>query len=68
MKKISISDFLISSTDLDECSSNPCQNGGTCADGVNKYTCNCVAGYVGTRCQTSKYIIQGKQQGSSQKM
>ena len=24
-------------TDIDECASNPCQNGGTCADDVNRY-------------------------------
>jgi len=40
-------------SDINECSSNPCHNGGTCRDGEN-YTCNCVAGYNGTNCQTSK--------------
>ena len=42
-------------SDIDECPSDPCQNGGTCTDQVNAYTCNCVTGYVGTDCETSKY-------------
>ena len=39
-------------TDIDECASNPCQNGGTCADDVNRYDCTCEAGYTGTYCET----------------
>ena len=27
--------------DVDECLSNPCQNGGSCLDGNNSYTCVC---------------------------
>ena len=38
--------------DINECDSSPCQNGGTCTDNVNGYTCDCVAGYTGTECQT----------------
>ena len=34
----------------DECSPNPCQNGGTCVDGVNSYTCQCPSGWTGTNC------------------
>ncbi|XP_022097501.1 uncharacterized protein LOC110982977 isoform X2 [Acanthaster planci] len=41
--------------DTDECASTPCQNGGTCADGVNGYTCTCVAGYEGVDCGTDTY-------------
>jgi hypothetical protein len=40
-------------TNINECSPNPCQNGGSCTDGVNSYTCNCVGGYTGTNCQTA---------------
>ena len=29
-------------TDVDECASNPCLNGGTCTQGVGNYTCSCV--------------------------
>ncbi|XP_078667188.1 uncharacterized protein LOC144909010 isoform X3 [Branchiostoma floridae x Branchiostoma belcheri] len=36
---------------IDECSSNPCQNGGTCLHGVNSYSCHCDVGYGGENCQ-----------------
>ncbi|XP_041696619.1 sushi, nidogen and EGF-like domain-containing protein 1 isoform X1 [Coregonus clupeaformis] len=38
--------------DVDECSSVPCQNGGTCSDQVNGFTCQCPPGFTGTVCQT----------------
>ena len=31
---------------------NPCQNGGTCADGINSYNCTCVIGFIGVNCDT----------------
>ncbi|CAG2249826.1 unnamed protein product [Mytilus edulis] len=37
-------------SDFDECGSNPCQNGGTCLDVINGYTCNCYPAYQGTDC------------------
>ncbi|KAI8506008.1 DNA repair protein Rad9,Rhp9 [Branchiostoma belcheri] len=40
-------------TDIDECGSGPCQNGGNCVDEVNMYTCNCAAGYQGDNCETN---------------
>ena len=43
--------------DINECASNPCQNGGTCTDGINQYTCACVPGYDGAECQNSKSKI-----------
>ena len=42
---------------LDECSPDPCQNGATCMDGVNQYTCSCLAGYEGTDCETGKSLL-----------
>ena len=42
--------------DINECSSNPCVNGGTCVDHVNGYVCNCIPGYGGVHCQTDKYF------------
>ena len=30
------------------------QNGGTCADDVNRYDCTCEAGYTGADCETSR--------------
>lgn len=41
--------------DVDDCANNPCQNGGSCADLVNGYTCNCVTGYDGVNCANSMY-------------
>ena len=43
-------------TDVDECSSNPCLNGGCCTDQVNGYACSCLPGYAGAQCQTSKFV------------
>ena len=50
----SFSHLFLVYVDTDECSSNPCQNGGTCTDGVNEYTCSCVVGYEGTHCEAGK--------------
>ena len=44
-------------SDIDDCAGNPCNNGATCNDGVNTYTCTCAAGYEGTNCNTSKFGI-----------
>ncbi|KAI6654836.1 Neurogenic locus notch-like protein 1-like [Oopsacas minuta] len=39
--------------DIDECSSEPCQNGGDCIEGVEcGFTCECTSGYTGTLCET----------------
>jgi len=42
--------------DINECVSTPCQNGGTCADGINGYTCTCANGWEGAQCQSGTYI------------
>ena len=47
-----INEFIIQSLDINECSSSPCLNGGTCSDLVNGYSCSCVAGFIGSRCET----------------
>ena len=37
--------------------SNPCDNGGTCTDGINEYNCACVPGYIGTDCETGESVV-----------
>jgi Notch-like protein len=37
--------------DVNECSSNPCQNGATCMETVpNEFACSCVIGWAGSKC------------------
>ncbi|CAL8273332.1 unnamed protein product [Arctogadus glacialis] len=38
--------------DVDECSSGPCHNGGTCRDRVNGVSCACPPGFSGPLCET----------------
>ena len=42
-------------SDIDECASNPCQNGATCADYTDMYTCECAAGWEGTECDIGRF-------------
>ena len=37
---------------VDVCAAEPCQNGGTCHDVGNGYTCDCAPGFEGTNCET----------------
>ncbi|KAL2082992.1 hypothetical protein ACEWY4_020765 [Coilia grayii] len=37
--------------DVSECASNPCQNGGTCVEGINQYKCTCPQNWSGSHCQ-----------------
>ena len=46
--------------ETDECSPNPCDNGGTCTDGDNTYSCECAAGYKGTDCGMNTAIFSYK--------
>ncbi|XP_078666609.1 CUB and sushi domain-containing protein 3-like isoform X3 [Branchiostoma floridae x Branchiostoma belcheri] len=38
--------------DINDCSPNPCKNGGDCTDLGNSFQCTCAAGYEGDTCQT----------------
>ena len=45
---------VIVHTEINECESDPCQNGASCVDRLGKYRCTCVFGYTGVNCETSK--------------
>ncbi|XP_038057449.1 adhesion G protein-coupled receptor E2-like [Patiria miniata] len=48
---------LVYSTDIDECMNHLCQNGATCVDGINEYSCNCDSGFKGTLCAEVHYCF-----------
>ena len=53
--------YLVFLIDVNECLSFPCENGGSCTDEVNGYSCQCQPGYFGDQCHTGKgilYLIQ----------
>lgn len=44
-------------SDIDECASGPCQNGGSCSDFVNRYNCSCPSGYIGVSCEIGMFLL-----------
>ena len=50
---ISIDDSLLDLA-VNVCASNPCRNGGTCRSSGSGYTCSCISGWTGTRCESGK--------------
>ena len=38
--------------DIDDCEGVQCEHLGTCIDGINNYTCDCVPEWQGDMCQT----------------
>ncbi len=40
---------------VNDCLSNPCENGGTCYDKVDGYTCVCQTGFIDDHCITGMY-------------
>ncbi|XP_012940963.1 uncharacterized protein LOC101848765 [Aplysia californica] len=43
---------------LDDCSDNPCLNGGSCQQDSNGFSCSCLPGFFGTRCTAGDYQFQ----------
>ncbi len=48
--------WIFYSTDVPECASNPCQNGGQCQEHFQGYTCQCSTQYQGRHCQVCKKL------------
>ncbi|XP_058796227.1 neurogenic locus protein delta isoform X2 [Phymastichus coffea] len=44
---------------IDECASNPCANGGSCADLTAGFRCSCPPGFAGEQCQVNVDDCQG---------
>ena len=42
--------------DINDCYPSPCENKGTCIDGVNSYACACVPGFEGKNCTIGKFL------------
>eukprot|EP00058_Branchiostoma_floridae_P022713 XP_002608203.1 hypothetical protein BRAFLDRAFT_90357 [Branchiostoma floridae] len=45
--------------DTNDCDGVTCENGGTCRDGINEYTCDCADGFEGTHCETDTNECEG---------
>ena len=39
--------------DIDDCIENPCNNNGSCVDGIASYNCVCLPGFTGADCEMS---------------
>ena len=47
---------ILKISDVNDCEGNPCNNGGTCQDGISSYTCLCPTGFIGIDCETSMFF------------
>ena len=43
--------FSVPLPEIDDCVNHTCANGGSCTDGINSYSCNCLVGFTGNYCQ-----------------
>lgn len=46
--------YIFLFTDIDECASAPCQNGGTCVNLEDSFKCECPPAWEGNVCQFGK--------------
>ena len=44
-------------SEIDECQSNPCQNGAKCEDRLGAYVCHCLSEYRGDNCEKRRYLL-----------
>ena len=42
--------------DINDCSPNPCQHGGSCLDLVADFRCSCTPGFEGKTCATGTMV------------
>ena len=42
--------------DVNECTSRPCRNGGTCENLPGSYKCKCKPGFLGNDCEIGTYF------------
>ena len=47
--------LVFSFADIDDCVGHACANNGSCVDGINSHSCNCLVGFTGNRCQSGKF-------------
>ncbi len=52
---------LFAFSDLNECTSNPCRNGGTCRDEISFYWCDCPYGWAGFNCEYRELFFSLRQ-------
>ena len=46
--------MVLFGVEVNECESEPCQNGGECVDLLNGFECECRDGYVGDQCEIGR--------------
>ena len=47
-------------SDVNECASNPCRNGGTCLDQENRFVCQCPRGARGKFCEMGRFALKSR--------
>ena len=43
------------SENINECASNPCQNGAACVDAIDGFTCQCTPAFAGVHCEVENF-------------